>query len=127
MEAAIAVTLSAVRLLPMVIGLLPMMRTPKTRTRIFCLPAHFTAVTFWVESFVLLVSVPRERRIMFANGLGVGFVSISLIATALGFVLAGKLPPLFAAGVLALTPLVFLLSSFHNGTSFVDRSGLSSV
>ena len=123
-EAAIAVTLSAVRLLPMVIGLLPMMRTPKTRTRDLLLPAHFTAVTFWVESFRLLVSVPRERRIMFANGLGVGFVSISLVATGLGFVLAGKLPPLFAAGVLALTPLVFFLSSFHNGTTFVDRSGL---
>ncbi|MBX9710822.1 MAG: AzlC family ABC transporter permease [Xanthobacteraceae bacterium] len=123
-EAAIAVTLSAVRLLPMVIGLLPMMRTPKTRTRDLLLPAHFTAVTFWVESFRLLAGVPREQRIMFANGLGVGFVSISLIATALGFVLAGKLPPLFAAGVLALTPLVFLLSTFHNGTSFVDRMGL---
>jgi predicted branched-subunit amino acid permease len=123
-EAAIAVTLSAVRLLPMVIGLLPMMRMPKTRTRDLLLPAHFTAVTFWVESFRLLVSVPRERRIMFANGLGVGFVSISLIATALGFVLAGKLPPLFAAGVLALTPLVFLLSTFHNGVTFVDRGGL---
>ncbi len=89
------------------------------------LPAHFTAVTFWVESYRLLVSVPRDRRIMFANGLGSGFVSISLVATALGYVLAGKLPPLFAAGVLALTPLVFLLSTVHNGTSFVDRVGLA--
>lgn len=124
-EAAIAVTISAVRLLPMVIGLLPMMRTPKTRTRDLLLPAHFTAVTFWVESYRLLVSVPRERRIMFANGLGSGFVFISMVATAVGFVLAGKLPPLFAAGVLALTPLVFLLSTAHNGKSFVDRVGLA--
>lgn len=124
LEAAIAVTLSAVRLLPMVIGLLPMMRTPKTRTRDLLLPAHFTAVTFWVESYRLLVAVPRERRIVFANGLGSGFIFISLIATATGHILAGKLPPLFAAGVLALTPLVFLLSTAHNGRSFVDRVGL---
>jgi predicted branched-subunit amino acid permease len=123
-QTAIAVTLSAIRLLPMVVGLLPMMRTEKTRMRDLALPAHFTAVTFWVESFRLLSSVVREQRIAFANGLGVGFVSLSLVATAIGFVLAGKLPTLFAAGVLALTPLVFLLSSFHNGTSFVDRVGL---
>lgn len=124
LEAAVAVTLSAVRLLPMVIGLLPMMRTPQTRMRDLALPAHFTAVTFWVESFRLLASVKREKRISFANGLGVGFVCVSLVATGVGFVLAGKLPPLFAAGVLALTPLVFFLSSFHSGTSFIDRAGL---
>ena len=123
-QAAIAVTLSAVRLLPMVVGLLPMMRMPQTKTWQLALPAHFTAVTFWVESFRLLSSVQREQRITFANGLGVGFVSLSMLATGIGFVLAGKLPPLFAAGVLALTPLVFLLSSAHNGTSFVDRVGL---
>ncbi|RTL50269.1 MAG: branched-chain amino acid ABC transporter permease [Bradyrhizobiaceae bacterium] len=126
LEAAVAVTLSAVRLLPMVIGLLPMMRMPKTKTYELLLPAHFTAVTFWVESYRLLVGVPRERRIVFANGLGTGFISISLVATALGYVLAGRLPPLFAAGVLALTPLVFLLSTAHNGTRFVDRAGLIS-
>jgi predicted branched-subunit amino acid permease len=123
-EAAVAVTLSAIRLLPMVVALLPMMRIPKTTMRDLALPAHFTAVTFWVESFRLLTEVPREQRIAFANGLGLGFVLLSMVATGIGFVLAGQLPALFAAGVLSLTPLVFLLSSFDNGRSFVDRMGL---
>jgi len=92
--------------------------------RDLALPAHFTAVTFWVESFRLLAEVPREQRITFANGLGLGFVLLSMVATGVGFVLAGQLPSLFAAGVLSLTPLVFLLSSFDNGKSFVDRMGL---
>ena len=123
-EAAVAVTLSAIRLLPMVVALLPMMRMPKTTLRDLALPAHFTAVTFWVESFRLLAEVPREQRITFANGLGLGFVILSMVATGVGFVLAGQLPSLFAAGVLSLTPLVFLLSTLDNGKSFVDRMGL---
>ncbi len=124
LELAIAVTLSAIRLLPMVVAVLPMLKTPQTRLRDLALPAHFTAVTFWVESFRLLPLVPREARITFSNGLGVGFVSVCLISTGFGYVLAAKLPPLFAAGVLALMPLVFLLSSARNAHRFVDKVGL---
>src|SRR5688572_25699024 len=70
-EAAIAVTLSGVRLLPMVIALVPMLRTETTRTRDLLLPAHFTAISMWVESLRILPSVPRDQRIAFCNGLSV--------------------------------------------------------
>src|SRR5262245_52557096 len=40
-EAALAVTLSSVRLLPMVVALLPIIKTERTRTRDLILPAHF--------------------------------------------------------------------------------------
>ena len=74
-QAAIAVTLSAIRLFPMVVAVLPMMRTPTTRKRELILPAHFVAVTLWVECFRLFPKVPRERRIPFTLGLGTGLVS----------------------------------------------------
>ena len=67
-------TVSAIRLFPMVVSVLPMLRTPKTRRRISCLAAHFIAVTLWVECYRLLPQVPRERRIAFAHGLGCGLV-----------------------------------------------------
>src|SRR5262245_49781756 len=42
-EAAIAVSLSAVRLLPMVVALLPMLKGPRTPHWQLLLPAHLTA------------------------------------------------------------------------------------
>jgi predicted branched-subunit amino acid permease len=110
-QAAIAVTVSAIRLFPMVVAVLPMMRTPTTRLRQLVLPAHFTAVTLWVECFRLLPQVPRERRIAFTNGLGVGLVSVCL---------AANLPELFGAAVLLLTPLAFLLSTARNCREIAD-------
>jgi predicted branched-subunit amino acid permease len=123
-ESALAVTLTAIRLLPMVVVVLPMLRTRRTKMHQLALPAHFTAVTFWVESVRLLPLVPREKRIAFANGLGTGFVALCAIATAFGFGLAAKLPTIFAAGILSLTPLVFLLSTMRNGRDIADRAAL---
>ena len=71
-QAAIAVTVSAIRLFPMVVSVLPMMRTPQTKRRQLILVAHFTAVTLWVECYRFLPQVPRDRRIAFIHGLGVG-------------------------------------------------------
>lgn len=123
-QAAIAVTLTAIRLMPMVVSLLPMMRTPGTRFYHLILPAHFTAVTFWVEGFRLFPLVPRERRIVFGNGMGTGFVLICLIATVIGFQMAAKLPPLFGVAVLALTPLTFLYSTAINAKQTADKVAL---
>jgi predicted branched-subunit amino acid permease len=119
-QAALAVSVSAVRLFPMVVSVLPMMRTPQTRLRQLILPAHFTAVTLWVECYRLLPQVPREHRIAFTNGLGVGLVSSSMIATVIGYQLAANLPPLFGAAILLLTPLAFLLSTARNCRQLAD-------
>jgi predicted branched-subunit amino acid permease len=120
LQAAIAVTVSAIRLFPMVVSVLPMMRLPETKRRQLILPTHFIAVTLWVECFRLLPKVPREGRIAFTNGLGVGLVSISSIATLIGYQLAANLPQLFGAAILLLTPLAFLLSTARNCRQLAD-------
>ncbi|MDB5567799.1 MAG: AzlC-like [Tardiphaga sp.] len=119
-QAALAVTVSAIRLFPMVVSVLPMLRAPQTRKRSLILPAHFIAVTLWVECFRLLPLVPRERRVAFVNGLGTGLVSISMTATLIGYQLAANLPPLFGAAILLLTPLAFLLSTARNCRQLSD-------
>jgi predicted branched-subunit amino acid permease len=119
-QAALAVTVSAVRLFPMVVSVLPMLRMPSTTRRQLILPTHFIAVTLWVECFRLLPQVPRERRIAFTNGLGVGLVSTCLIATVVGYHLAANLPPMFGAAILLLTPLAFLLSTARNCRQLAD-------
>lgn len=120
-EAAIAVTLSGVRLLPMVVALMPMLRAENTRARDLVLPAHFTAISMWVESLRLLPSIPREQRIGFCNGLSAGLLLSAVLATAAGFYLAGSLPRVYAAALLFLTPLSFTVSVVSNSRLLVDR------
>src|SRR6266403_1803863 len=84
------------------------------------LVTHFIAVTLWVECFRLLPKVPRERRVAFTLGLGTGLVCVCLVANAIGYGLAANLPQLFAAAVLLLTPLTFLLSTARNCRQLSD-------
>jgi predicted branched-subunit amino acid permease len=120
-QAAIAVALSSMRLLPMVVALLPLIKTPRTGYRHLLLPAHFTAISVWVESLRLVPGLPREQRVHFCNGLGVGLMSPALLATIVGYVLAAQLPTLFAAAVLFLTPMSFFVSTLRNSRELVDR------
>ena len=123
-EVAIAVGLSSVRLLPMVVSLLPLLMGAHTRTWQLLLPAHFTAVSMWVEALRLLPQQPRENRIVFCNGLGCGYGLTATTATLTGFYLAASLPPLMSAALLFLTPVAFLMSTLRNSRMLVDRLSL---
>jgi predicted branched-subunit amino acid permease len=125
LETALAVTLSSVRLLPMVISLLPVIRQPTTPTRALVLPAHLTAVSMWIEALRLLPSVPRESRIPFTNGLGLSFMAAAHVGTFVGYYLAASLPPLLSAGLLFLTPISFLISTTRNCRLLADWLALS--
>jgi predicted branched-subunit amino acid permease len=121
LEAALAVTLSAIRLFPMVVALLPLLRGPGTRTRDLLLPAHLTSVSMWVESLRLLPAMPREWRIAFCNGLSVGYMSTAVSFGFVGYYLAAGLPTLFAGALLFLTPMSFLVSTARNCRLMVDK------
>jgi predicted branched-subunit amino acid permease len=124
LESAVAVSLSGMRLLPMVAALLPIIRTPTTRWYNLIMPAHFTAASMWVEGLRAAPGVPREARIAFCNGLGTNMMLIALAGTFAGFELASKLPALFAATVLFLTPMSFLVSVARNSKELLDKLAL---
>ena len=77
-------------------------------------------MTLWVECYRFLPQVPRNRRIAFIHGLGLGLVSVCLIANTIGYTLAANLTPLLAAGMLMLTPLAFLFSTARNCRELAD-------
>jgi hypothetical protein len=112
------------RLLPMVAALLPIIRTPVTRWYNLVLPAHFTAASMWVEGLRAAPGLPRENRVAFCNGLGANMMLIALAGTFAGFELASKLPALFAATVLFLTPMSFLVSVARNSRDLLDKLAL---
>jgi predicted branched-subunit amino acid permease len=123
-DVAIAVSLSGVRLFPMVVSLLPLLRGENTRTRHLLLPSHFMSVTTWVESLRLLPALPHEQRIAFCNGLSSGYMATAVVTGLIGFYLAASLPPLLAGGLLFITPLAFLCTTARNARQLLDRLAL---
>ncbi len=123
-EVAIAVTLSAIRLFPMVVALMPVLKGPGTRLRDLLLPTHFTSVSMWVESLRLLPGFAHEARIPFCNGLSVGYMGTAVTFGFAGFYLAAGLPPVLAGALLFLTPMSFLISTARNAKMIVDKLGL---
>lgn len=123
-EVALAVTLSATRLFPMAVALLPLLRGPGTRLRDMLLPTHFTSISMWVESLRLLPAVPREHRIAFCNGLSSGYMGTAVTFGFAGYYLAAGLPPLLAGMLLFLTPMSFFLSTVNNARMMADKVAL---
>jgi predicted branched-subunit amino acid permease len=123
-EVAIAVALSGIRLLPMVVALLPILKTPTTRVIHLILPAHFTAVSMWIEALRLAPKLPHAARIPFVNGLGAAFIGASVGAGVCGYYLASMLPALLVSALLFLTPMSFLSSAVRNSRVLSDRLAL---
>jgi predicted branched-subunit amino acid permease len=124
LEVALAVGLSGMRLLPMVVALMPLLKTPATRARDLVVPAHFTAISMWIESLRLLPKLPRAARIPFANGLGTALMAGAVLASIVGFQLAQALPSLLVAALLFLSPMSFLISAVRNASVTADRVAL---
>lgn len=123
-EVALAVGLSAMRLLPMVVALLPLVKTPTTRARDVTLLAHLTAISMWIEALRLLPKVPRAERIAFGNGLGVCFMAIASIATGVGYYVAQGMPKFVVAALLFISPMSFLMSAVRNTRVTADAVAL---
>lgn len=108
--AMLAVTLSAIRLMPMVMALLPEMRADKTRPWVLYALSHFVAVTSWVLAMERLRHIPRDMRATYYAGLGSTLVLTNMIVVAAVYAVADRLPSAVSAMLLLLTPMYFLTS-----------------
>jgi hypothetical protein len=120
-EIAVAVALSAIRLFPMVVALLPLLRGDDRRLRLLLLPVHFTSISMWIESLRLLPGLPRSRRVAFCNGLSSGYMVTALVFGIAGYYLAAGLPPLFAGALFFLSPLTFLITTARNSRALIEK------
>jgi predicted branched-subunit amino acid permease len=124
-ETAVAVGLSSVRLLPIVVALLPMVRREESKPWQLLVPVHFMAVSVWVEAMRHAPAMPRERRIPFCNGVGVTLVLLGTVATGVGYYLQAVLPALFGAAAMFITPISFLVSTARNARLFMEKAALA--
>lgn len=117
---AFAVMLTAIRLLPMTVTLVPYLRSEAVRPWQYLLAAHFVAITGWTEGFRRLPALPVHVRMPHFLGLGTGLVLALVTGTCTGYWLASKVPPLLTSALLFMTPLYFTLSLILTAKQRID-------
>jgi predicted branched-subunit amino acid permease len=105
--AVLAVSMSSIRFVPMVVSLMPMMRTARTRLPAMLLASHFVAVTNWVEGQRRLPALPVDGRLPYFVGFGIVIMATCMVANIVGFVLARHLPAILVAALFFMTPIYF--------------------
>lgn len=115
----VAVCLSSFRLLPMVVAIVPEMKTDKTRKSTLYMLSHFVAVTGWVMAFDRFPKVPKAYRTSFFAGLVLTLLGSNMLLAVIVYEVADKLPPLVSAALIFITPLYFTFSLWGSAR---DRS-----
>jgi predicted branched-subunit amino acid permease len=121
---ALSVSLSSVRLLPMCVSLLPLLRRPNQTLPLSVYTAHHIAVTGWVESIRRLPDMPQPARLPWFLGLVHGLYFSAAIATVAGYWLAASVPRELAAGLLFVTPIYFIAALVRNVREPIDGLAL---
>ncbi|MEZ5924537.1 MAG: AzlC family ABC transporter permease [Hyphomicrobiaceae bacterium] len=119
---ALAVALTATRLLPMAVVLAPYLRGSRLPRWMLVPAIHFCAVTLWVTGMRRLPELAPADRLPYFLGSALPLYGLALLTTAIGFLIAGEVPVLIAAALFFLTPIYFVLSMIQSAMrSPVDR------
>jgi len=105
----ITVSLTAARFLPMTVALLPTLRSSDWRPWRIYAAVHLLAMTGWAASMRRVPELPREERLPWFVGFALTNWVACLVATAVGYLLAGSMPPLVKQGLVFVGPLYFVL------------------
>jgi len=117
----VAVTLSSIRMMPMVASLIPEMRTARTPTWLLLLLSHFVAITAWVFATERLRDVPREYRATFFAGFGITLTLTNTLIVAVCYGIVEGFPPVISGALFMLTPVYFLASIWATARHAVVR------
>lgn len=123
--AAFAVALASVRLMPMTIALLPLVKIPgKTKTWQLLIASHFVAVTAWVYAMKHLPDLPKEGRLPFFIGFGATVSSFVFVMTGIAYLAVEQMPPMVAGALFMLTPVYFLCSLWGAARLRADKAAM---
>lgn len=104
----LAVTLSSIRMMPMVASLVPELRGARTPTWLLLVLSHFVAITAWVFAMGSLKDIPREARVSYFVGFGLTLVAVNTVLVGLSYGIVSTFPPAVAGILFFLTPVYFV-------------------
>ena len=122
--AAVAVTLTAVRLMPMTVVLMPLLRGHGGPRWHELAAVHFVGVTQWLEGLRRLPHVPEHLRLIHYLGIGMSVSSGTLLGSAIGYWMIGGVPTRVVVALLFMTPVYFLISLIETSRSRSDGSAV---
>ena len=122
--AALAVLLTAVRLMPMTVVLMPLLKGHGGPRWHELATVHFVGVTQWLEGLRRLPDVPVHLRLAHYLGIGVSVSSGTLLGSMIGYLMTDAVPKWLVAALLFLTPVYFLLSLIETSRVPGDRIAL---
>lgn len=114
---AFAVSLTAIRMLPMTVVLMPLLRRPGTPRWWYVCAVHMIAVTAWIEGLRRLPHLPAPLRLPYFFGIAFSCTAATISGSVLGYYLAATVPVVISAAFLFLTPLYFILSMISTARS----------
>ncbi|MFD1744462.1 AzlC family ABC transporter permease [Rhizobium helianthi] len=117
----LAVTLSSIRMMPMVASIMPEMRTDKSPTWLLLFLSHFVAITSWVFAMQHVPNVPRERRLAYFGGFAITLTLINGIIVAICYGIVAQFPPVVAGALFMLTPIYFFASIWASARQSVVK------
>ncbi len=117
---AFAICLTAIRLLPMMVTLMPYLRGPDVPRWQYVFAAHYIAITGWTEAYRRLPLLPPRLRMPHFLGIGTALMCCLTLGTMAGYELAGVVPPLLTSALLFMTPLYFIMSLILGAKQAVD-------
>ena len=117
----IAVALSALRLLPMTMALIPLIRDPKRPKWQLYFAAHFVALTAWVFAQKELPSLPRSVRFPYFLGFAVTLVVTCTMLVAVTYLSLSAFPPVVSAALFFMTPIYFITALWATARYRVDK------
>ncbi len=119
--AFLATTLTALRLFPLTMSMMPLLRSDKTPKSHEVFLAHFVAVTVWVQSMLALPDIEKTNRTSYCTGLVTGLLTLTLVSTYFGYISASYLPSGITAILLMVTPIYFFLSLIEVSKNRADQ------
>lgn len=117
----LTVTLSSVRIMPMVASIVPEMRSKGTPVWLLLLLSHFIAITAWVFASQNIHQVPRPARVAYFAGFGMTLALVNTLIVFLSYGAVSAFPPLVAGVLFFLTPVYFIASIWATARHSVVR------
>lgn len=106
---ALAVALTNVRLLPMTVVLMPVLRSATTPRWLPYVVVHWVAITGWAQALRVCPGMPRPVRLPYFMGFSMVLWPGALLGTLIGYHLAGSVPLALSLGLVFLNPIYFML------------------